>query len=86
MRCDQYLPLLRKAGAQAVTDGTANQATIDEFLSGVSGMTENALTQYREDPEEHPEGSRVMVDPEGNRALVGPDGQVIRSCNRWLLI
>ena len=52
---DQYLPMLRKAGAKAIQDGTAEPDQIEQYLAQVDASVGRALTRY--DPSEGSDGS-----------------------------
>jgi hypothetical protein len=43
---DQYLPMLRKAGAKAIQDGTAEPDHIEQYLAQVDASVGRALTRY----------------------------------------
>jgi len=73
---DQYLPMLKKAGGEAVIGGSAEAEDILGYISQVEASVANALERYGEGPPE--EEGTVWIDANGNKALVGPDKQVIR--------
>ena len=73
---DQYLPMLQKAGAEAVANGTASSQVIDQYVAQVTDSLNGALAKYGDKPEGS-EGT-IMIDANGNRALVDSQGNVIK--------
>ena len=73
---DQYLPMLQKAGAKAVANGTASLQVIDQYLAKVTNSMNGALVKYG-DKTKDSEGT-IMIDANGNRALVDANGNVIK--------
>ena len=73
---DQYLPMLQKAGAEAVANGTASSQVIDQYVSQVTDSLNGALAKYGDKPKGS-EGN-IMIDANGNRALVDSQGNVIK--------